>query len=73
MIITKKQLRRAIERSRCIPPSMKGYYFINISSKKRWLWETELLKAELIYMTFSDSKTHERITHGDTHNTDHAV
>ena len=84
MIITKRQLRKAIERSEFIPPSMKEYYFLTISAKKRWMWETELIKCERFYQSkskcFKDyfdssaKQIEEMRQHiGKTHNTDHAV
>ena len=84
MIITKKQLRKAIERSNFIPPSMKEYYFLTISIKNRLMWETELIKCERFYKSNSkcfkdyfDSSAKEmkemRRHIIKTHNTDHAV
>ena len=84
MIITKRQLRKAIERSEFIPPSMKEYYFLTISAKKRWMWETELIKCERFYQSNSkcfkdyfDSSARQieemRQHIFKTHNTDHAV
>lgn len=80
MIITKKQLRRAIERSNFIPPSMKEYYFLTISAKKRWMWETELIRWKQLYLKCHyirsvSTPTFCKTIHHDckTHNTDHAV
>ncbi len=84
MIITKKQLRKAIERSNFIPPSMKEYYFLAISIKNRLMWETELIKCERFYKSNSkcfkdyfDSSARQieemRQHIVKTHNTDHAV
>lgn len=84
MIITKKQLRKAIERSNFIPPSMKEYYFLTISIKNRLMWETELIKCERFYQSnskcFKDyfdssAKQIEEMRQHivKTHNTDHAV
>lgn len=84
MIITKKQLRKAIERSDFIPPSMKEYYFLTISIKNRLMWETELIKCERFYKSNSkcfkdyfDSSARQieemRQHIVKTHNTDYAV
>ena len=77
MIITKKQLKKAIERSEFLPPSMKEYYFHAILSTSRLMWETELIKKEQMYKEWFDIidevRRPETAGHIKTHNTDHAV
>lgn len=77
MIITKKQLRRRIEESRYIPAQLRDLVFADITAKKRWMWETELIMEEKyrrIEHNHSTSTFSKTIHHDcETHNTDHAL
>lgn len=77
MIITKKQLRKAIERSR-IHPALRHYVFQSITGNyRRWMWETELIRMEttILSRNGNTAPTFSKTIHHDceTHNTDHAV
>lgn len=80
MIITKRQLRKAIVSNKYIPFADHNLIFSLITSKKRWMWETELIRWEQLYLkchyirsvptpTFCETIHHDC----KTHNTDHAV
>ena len=84
MIITKRQLRKAIVSNKYIPFADHDLIFCIITSKKRWMWETELIKCERFYKSNSkcfkdyfDSSARQieemRQHIFKTHNTDHAV
>lgn len=77
MIITKRQLRKAIERSR-IHPALHHYVFQSITNNyRRWMWETELIRMEttILSRNGNTASTFCKTIHHDckTHNTDHAV
>lgn len=80
MIITKKQLRKAIVSNKYIPFADHDLIFSLITSKKRWMWETELIRWEQLYLKCYDIRSVPtsafcKTIHHDckTHNTDHAV
>ena len=50
MIMTKKQLRKAIVSNKYIPFADHDQIFSIITSKKRWMWETELIRWERLYL-----------------------
>ena len=80
MIMTKKQLRKAIVSNKYIPFADHDQIFSFITSKKRWMWETELIRWEQLYLKCHyirsvPTPTFCKTIHHDckTHNTDHAV
>lgn len=80
MIMTKKQLRKAIVSNKYIPFADHDQIFSIIAAKKRWMWETELIRWEQLYLKCYDIRSapasaFSKTIHHDceTHNTDHAV